>query len=275
MRARRSGMPGASWRCRLSGRLLLGGAPVGVDLGVAGRTLHTETVRGWRGKVGWGTRGGVSAGPEGRGRARRMGRLREKKKEIGSLPAHPGWTAGTARGGDAEGPFARVPQARRCVGKGRSASPRALGMRGSVAGAPGPAAGLDPLMLTRGWGNGRDPASKSSAIARGAARGEGSNLDGLGRGDALAYEGGGGEHGGHGVVFVRGATACVRMCAQRTLVSTTLQDGAVGRHHPPDHRSRASQGPLGTRSRHTLGRARREDGARSRWSRRPRPRRRR
>ena len=56
---------------------------MGVDLGVAGRTLHTETVRGWRGKVGWGTRGGVSAGPEGRGRARRMGRLREKKKKSG------------------------------------------------------------------------------------------------------------------------------------------------------------------------------------------------
>ena len=225
------------------------------------------------GRVGnaeWGQRGSGGAGPRAAN-----GSPARKKKEIGSLPAHPGWTAGTARGGDAEGPSARVPQARRCVGKGRSASPRALGTRGSVAGAPGPAAGLDPLMLTRGWGNGRDPASKSSAIARGAARGEGSNLDGLGRGDALAYEGGGGEHGGHGVVFVRGATACVRMCAQRTLVSTTLQDGAVGRHHPPDHRSRASQGPLGTRSRHTFGRARREDGARSRWSRRPRPRRRR
>ena len=217
-----------------------------------------------------GQRGAGGAGPRAAN-----GSPARKKKEIGSLPAHPGWTAGTARGGDAEGPSARVPQARRCVGKGRSASPRALGTRGSVAGAPGPAAGLDPLMLTRGWGNGRDPASKSSAIARGAARGEGSNLDGLGRGDALAYEGGGGEHGGHGVVFVRGATACVRMCAQRTLVSTTLQDGAVGRHHPPDHRSRASQGPLGTRSRHTFGRARREDGARSRGSRRPRPRRRR
>ena len=274
MRARRSGMSGASWRCRLSGRLLPGGAPVGVDLGSRGAPCTRRRC---------GAGGGRSGGERGVGsaRVRRGGAARgewvacAKKKKIGSLPAHPGWTAGTARGGDAEGPSARVPQARRCVGKGRSASPRALGTRGSVAGAPGPAAGLDPLMLTRGWGNGRDPASKSSAIARGAARGEGSNLDGLGRGDALAYEGGGGEHGGHGVVFVRGATACVRMCAQRTLVSTTLQDGAVGRHHPPDHRSRASQGPLGTRSRHTFGRARREDGARSRWSRRPRPRRRR
>ena len=102
-------------------------------------------------------------------------------------------------------------------------------------------------MLTRGWGNGRDPASKSSAIARGAARGEGSNLDGLGRGDALADEGGGGEHGGHGVVFVRGATACVRLCATNPRFNNTA--GRCGR-------SASSAGPpiasIALRARHAI-----------------------
>ena len=170
MRARRSGMSGASWRCRLSGRLLLGGAPVGVDLGSRGapctrRRCGAREGEGRVGNAGWGQRGSGGAGPRAAN-----GSPARKKKEIGSLPAHPGWTAGTARGGDAEGPSARVPQARRCVGKGRSASPRALGTRGSVAGAPGPAAGLDPLMLTRGWGNGRIRHRIVRDRARGGAR---------------------------------------------------------------------------------------------------------
>ena len=237
--------------------------------------------------------GGRSGGERGVGsaRVRRGGGARggwvacARKKEIGSLPAHPGWPAGTPRGGDAEGRSARVPRARRRVGKGRRA--RARGARGARVGrarARVRPRDVDLRMLTRGRGNGADPASKSSAIARGAARGEGSNLDGLGRGDALADEGGGGEHGGHGVVFVRGATACVRLCTPNPRFNRDgpRQGGRSASSAGPRSSSRSPIGraslcTLGTRSPplHTFGRARREDGARSRWSRRPRRRRRR
>ena len=92
------------------------GAPVGVDLGSRGAPCTRRRC---------GAGGGRSGGERGVGsaRVRRGGAARGRwvacaKKKIGSLPAHPGWTAGTARGGgDAEGPSARVPQARRCVGK--------------------------------------------------------------------------------------------------------------------------------------------------------------
>ena len=114
---------------------------MGVDLGVAGRTLQTETVRRWRGEgrvgnAGWGQRGFGGAGA----RAAGGSPAREKKKSGRCQLIRGGRrarrAAATPRGGP-RGCLARVVALERVDARAREA----LGARGSVARAPGSARG--------------------------------------------------------------------------------------------------------------------------------------